>query len=207
MVIYETGAEERAIILRWFISAKYGWNYTWRLGISLTFSKIAGITVQTGMTHPSCMFLLLSGHRASLEHLKDNKEIVWNYQVLSRCGTWSWNTAALWMWNWIIKQGFWLTDRIWWSPRLGSLHMVNKTLSYKKALAVCGTEQQEGMKAAFIRGSSSPLGQWGVPAVQGPGQGLLSPPSRGFAGLLLPQRKLYTGSAWLARSCDRERRM
>lgn len=83
---YETGAEERAIISRRFISAKHHWNYTWRLGIGLTFSKTGGITVQTGMLHPSCAFLLLSGRRPSLEHLKDNKEINWYCQVCPSLG-------------------------------------------------------------------------------------------------------------------------
>lgn len=62
-----------------FIS-QVSWNCKWKVGTGLAFSKIAGNPVQTRMLHLSCTFLLLSGHRVSLEHLKANKEIIWNGQ-------------------------------------------------------------------------------------------------------------------------------
>lgn len=74
-MIYET--EESAVILRWFISAKYLWNYTWRLDTDLTSSKTAGNAIQTRTLHPSYAVWLQS----ILEHFKDKKEIVWNGQV------------------------------------------------------------------------------------------------------------------------------
>lgn len=76
------------------------------------------------------------------------------------------------MWNWIIKEDFWLLDRTWQSPKLGSLCIITKTLSSEKTLAVRRIERQEGMKAAFICGSCSPRSQRGVPAAQGLGQRL-----------------------------------